>query len=69
MQGGAWGLGGSLFLIGQKCKMADGKQSSYWTIIQDVNSACDWTRIQDGEWKSSHLIGQVFKMVDGTGLD
>ena len=29
--------------------MADGKQSSDWTIIQDGNSACDWTRIQDGE--------------------
>ena len=50
--------GGSSSLIGQKCKMADGKQSSDWTIIQDGNSACDWTRIQDGEWKSSHLIGQ-----------
>ena len=58
MQGGAWGEGGSPSLIGQKCKMADGKQSSDWTIIQDGNSACDWTRIQDGEWKSSHLIGQ-----------
>ena len=50
--------GGSLSLIGQKCKMADGKQSSDWTIIQDGNSACDWTRIQDGKLKSSHLIGQ-----------
>ena len=50
--------GGSSSLIGQKSKMADGKQSSDWTIIQDGNSACDWTRIQDGEWKSSHLIGQ-----------
>ena len=38
--------------------VADGKQSSDWTIIQDGNSACDWTRIQDGRWKSSHLIGQ-----------
>ena len=37
-----WGVwGGSLSLIGQKCKMADGKQSSDWTIIQDGNSACD----------------------------
>ena len=45
-------------LIGQKCKMADEKQSSDWTIIQDGNMACDWTRIQDGKWKSSHLIGQ-----------
>ena len=54
--GGVWE--GSSSLIGQKCKMADGKQSSDWTIIQDGNSACDWTRIQDGEWKSSHLIGQ-----------
>ena len=53
---GRWG--GSSSLIGQKFKMADGKQSSYWTKIQDGNSACDWTRIQDGEWKSSHLIGQ-----------
>ena len=51
-------MGDSSSLIGQKCKMADGKQSSDWTIIQDGNSACDWTRIQDGEWKSSHLIGQ-----------
>ena len=34
-------LGGSSSLIGQKCKMADGKQSSDWTIIQDGNSACD----------------------------
>ena len=50
--------GGSLSLIGQKCKMAGGKQSSDWTIIQDGNLACDWTRIQDGRWKSSHLIGQ-----------
>ena len=56
-----------LSLIGQKCKMADGRQSSDWTIIQDGNSACDWTIIQDGKWKSSHLIGQEFKMVDGTG--
>ena len=54
--GGMWG--GSSSLIGQKFKMADGKQSSDWTIIQDGNSACDWTRIQDGGWKSSHLIGQ-----------
>ena len=38
--------GGSSSLIGQKFKMADGKLSSDWTIIQD------------GEWKSSHLIGQ-----------
>ena len=49
---------GSSSLIGQKSKMADGKQSSDWIIIQDGNSACDWTRIQDGRWKSSHLIGQ-----------
>ena len=52
------GWGGSSPLIGQKCKMADGKQSSDWTIIQDGNSACDWTRIQGDEWKSSHLIEQ-----------
>ena len=51
-------VGGSSSLIGQKCKMADGKQSSDWTIIQDGNSACDWMRIQDGGWKGSHLIGQ-----------
>ena len=56
MPGGTWG--GSSSLIGQKCKMVDGKQSSDWTIIQDGNLACDWTRIQDGKWKSSHLIGQ-----------
>ena len=55
---GGGGEGGSSSLIGQKCKMADGKQSSDWTIIQDGNLTCDWTRIQDGEWKSSHLIGQ-----------
>ena len=54
---GVWGVGSSS-MIGQKLKMADGKQSSDWTIIQDGNLACDWTRIQDGEWKSSHLIGQ-----------
>ena len=52
------GMGCSSSLIGQKCKMADGKQSSDWTIIQYGNLACDWTRIQDGEWKSNHLIGQ-----------
>ena len=53
------GSGGvSLSLIGPKCKMADGKQPSDWTIIQDCNSTCDWTSIQDGEWKNSHLIGQ-----------
>ena len=57
MPRGGYG-GGSSSLIGQKFKMADGKQSSDWTIIQDGNSACDWTRIQDGKWKSSHLIGQ-----------
>ena len=56
-RGGGCG-GGSLSLIGQKCKMVDEKQSSDWTIIQDGNSACDWTRIQDGGWKSSHLIRQ-----------
>ena len=57
--GGRKGVGGgSSSLIGQKCKMADGKQSSDWTIIQDGNLACDWTRIQDGRWKSSHLIEQ-----------
>ena len=50
--------GGQLISDWSKYKMADGKQSSYWTIIQDGNSACDWTRIQDGRWKSSHLIGQ-----------
>ena len=55
---GGMGGWGSASLIGQKFKMADGKQSSDWTIIQDGNSACDWTRIQDGGWKSSHLIGQ-----------
>ena len=52
------GVGGKSSLIGQKCKMADGKQPSGQTIILDGNSACDWTRIQDGKWKSSHLIGQ-----------
>ena len=52
------GRGGKLLLIGEECKIADGKQPSDWTIIQDGSSACDWTRIQDGRWKSSHLIGQ-----------
>ena len=52
------GVGGKSSLIGQKCKMADGKQPSDWTIIQDGNSACDWIRIQDGGRKRSHLIGQ-----------
>ena len=56
--GGGLGEGVKSSLIGQKCKMADGKQPSDWTLIQDGNSACDWTRIQDGKWKSSHLIGQ-----------
>ena len=49
-QGG--GRGGKSSLIGQKCKMADGKQPSDWTIIQDGNSACDWTRIKDIPYKS-----------------
>ena len=47
MQRGGGVRGGSSSLIGQKCKMADGKQSSDWTIIQDGNSACDWTRISN----------------------
>ena len=57
--GGVWG--GSLSLIGQKFTMVDGKQSSDWTIIQDDNSVCDWTRIQDGEWKIQILfdVGQL----------
>ena len=33
-QGGGCG-GGSSSLIGQKCKMVEGKQPSDWTIIQD----------------------------------
>ena len=45
-------------LIGQKFKMANGKQSSDWTIIQSSRWACDWTRSQDGRGKNSHLIGQ-----------
>ena len=45
-------------LIGQKFKMANGKQPSDWTIIQNGGWACDWTRSQDGRRKSSHLIGQ-----------
>ena len=37
-----WGdRGVTLPLIGQECKMADGKQPSDWTIIQDGDSACD----------------------------
>ena len=36
MQRGGVGVRGvKSSLIGQKCKMADGKQSSDWTIIQD----------------------------------
>ena len=45
-------------LIGQKFKMANGKQSSDWTIIQNGRWDCDWTRSQDGGGKSNHLIGQ-----------
>ena len=45
-------------LIGQKFKMANGKQSSDWTIIQNGGWACDWTRSQDGRGKSNHLTGQ-----------
>ena len=45
-------------LIGQKFKMANGKQSSDWTIIQNGRWACDWTRSQDGGGKNSHL-GQL----------
>ena len=45
-------------LIGQKFKMANGKQSSDWTIIQNGGWACDWTRSQDDGGKSNHLIGQ-----------
>ena len=41
-----------------KFKMANGKQSSDWTIIQNGRWACDWTRSQDGGGKSNHLIGQ-----------
>ena len=39
-QGGMGGLVKSP-LIGQECKMVDGKQPSDWTIIQDGSSACD----------------------------
>ena len=45
-------------LIGQKFKMANGKQQSDWTIIQNGGWAYDRTRSQDGGGKSSHLIGQ-----------
>ena len=45
-------------LIGQKFKMANEKQSSDWTIIQNGGWACDWTRSHDGRGKNSHLIGQ-----------
>ena len=41
--------GGKSPLIGQEFKMADGKQPSDWTIIQDGGWACNWTRIQDSE--------------------
>ena len=44
--------------IRQKFKMANGKQSSDWTIIQNGGWACDWTRSQDGRGKNSHLIEQ-----------
>ena len=43
------GTGGKSPLIGQEFKMADGKQPSDWTIIQDGGSP---------------VIGQEFKMVD-----
>ena len=58
-QGGGGG-GGKSSLIGQKCKMVDGKQSSDWTIIQDGNLACDWTRIQDGGWNRTGLNKMKF---------
>ena len=51
---------GSSSLIGQKFKMADGKQPSHWTIVQDGNSACDWTRIQDGGWNRTGLNKMKF---------
>ena len=57
-----WGevRGSSSSLIGQKCKMADGKQSSDWTRIQDGNLACDWTIIQDGGWNRTGLNKMKF---------
>ena len=42
-------------LIGQKFKMANGKQSFDWTIIQNGGWACDWTRSQDGRWNRTGL--------------
>ena len=33
-------------LIGKEFKMANGKQPSDWTIIQDGRWACDWTRMK-----------------------
>ena len=44
-----WGAGGGKSsLIGQKCKIADGKQPS------------DWTRIQDGRWNRTGLNKMKF---------
>ena len=40
--------GGSSSLIGQKCKMVDGKQSF------------DWTNIQDGGWNRTGLNKMKF---------
>ena len=42
-------------LIGQEFKMANGKQPSDWTIIQDGRWACDWTRSQDGRQNRTRL--------------
>ena len=47
-------------LIGQKFKMANGKQSSDWTIIQDGRWACDWTKIQDGRENRTGLNKMKF---------
>ena len=49
--------GGSSSLIGQKCKMADGKQSSDWTIIQDGG----WNRTELNKMKFSDWPKFKFK--------
>ena len=54
---GGCGEGGSSSLIGQKSKMADGKQSSDWTIIQDGG----WNRTRLNKMKFSDWPKFKFK--------
>ena len=56
-KGGLRGEGLSSSLIGQKCKMADGKQPSDWTIIQDGR----WNRTRLNKMKFSDWQKFKFK--------